>query len=149
MDIKVTTFKESFPRVGEMIHAHRKEVTFGPWNDLELDINEEVYIALEEEGLLRTVIAEEGDEVVGYLVIICGSMNHHKEVWNASSDVIYVSPEYRSTGVAAEMIKVMMEDCKDHGVSFLSIGVNTNLDFSEILEKNGAVLTEKQYTWRL
>lgn len=150
MKVSISTFEESYEESIPLIQEHRKEVSFGPWNDIELDINVETYLLLEQEGLLRTVVArDDEDKMIGYLIIICGNMNHHKSLWNAASDVIYVEPEYRKSGIAAQMIKVMMDDCKDHGISFFSISVNTNFDFSKMLEENGAVLTEKQYTWRL
>lgn len=150
MQISISTFAESYEEALPMVREHWKEVPLGPWDDIELEIDIETYLLLEQEGLLRTVVArDDEDKMIGYLMIICGNMNHHKSLWKAASDVIYVGPEYRKSGVAAQMMKVMMEDCKDHGISFFSIGVNTNFDFSKMLEENGAVLTEKQYTWRL
>lgn len=150
MQISLSSFADAYEEALPMLQKHRKEIAFGPWDDVELDADTETYLILEQEGLLRTVVArDDEDKMIGYLMVICGNMNHHKSLWKAVSDVIYVSPEYRKAGIAAQMIKVMMEDCKDHGISFFSIGVNINLDFSKMLEENGAVLTEKQYTWRL
>lgn len=149
MKVRISSFAESYETSLPLIKEHWNEVPFGPWNDIELEINTEVYLLLEKQGMLRVVVAEDDGEMVGYLIIICGEMNHHKSLWKASTDVIYVDTKYRKTGLGADMIKLAMEDCKDHGVSFLSVSVNTNLDFSKMLEANGALLTEKQYTWRL
>ena len=149
MNIRFSSFAESYEIALPLIKEHAEEIGFGPWKDLDLHIDTTVYKLLEQEGLLRVIVAEDEGKMVGYFMITCGNMPHFKDLWKAGSDVIYVDPEYRSSGIAARMIKLMMEDCKDHDISFLSIGVSTNLDFSEMLEKNGAVLTEKQYTWRL
>jgi ribosomal protein S18 acetylase RimI-like enzyme len=150
MRIEVTTFAESYEEALPLIEDHWEEVPFGPWKDLGIEVNTAFYLSAEEEGYLRVIVARnDDDKMIGYVVLSCSEMNHHQGVWQASTDVVYVDPEYRGQKVAQQMLVACSEQCKEKGITFFSVVVNPNMDFSAMLEKTGAIQTEKIYTWRL
>lgn len=142
-----TTIDEALPLCME----HWEEVPFGKWPEIGLCVNTELYEIAEQLGNLLTIIARDDGKLVGYVLLMGCEMNHHKGMWHASTDVVYVHPEYRGKekGVFAQMMKLAHEECKSKGVDFLSVAVNPNYDFSGSLEEIGAVCTEKCYTWRI
>ncbi len=149
MKAQVVSFSSVYEEAIPLTVKHWEEVPFGTWADLGIDVNTENYLLAEEEGYLRTLVVRDEGKIVGYLVLMTSEMNHHKGICQACTDVVYVDPEYRSKGVAKILFEAAEKLCKENGITFFSIGVNPNLDFSSMLEAMDAILTEKTYTWRL
>lgn len=149
MNIDIELYEEVFEELLPLAEEHWDEVPFGPWKELGLQLNHEMYFVLEEQGFLRLITARDEGELVGYLALLASEMNHHKGIYQATSDVIYVDPAYRDKGVAKAMLEFAFQDMKANGVEFLNLAVNPNYDFSEFCERSGGVLTEKIYTWRM
>lgn len=149
VEVRTSTFEESFDRALPLISKHWDECSFGDWKDIGVEVDSDKYETCEEEGYLKTIVAEDDGELIGYLVVLSCEMTHHKGLWHATTDVIYVDPAYRDKGVATMMIDKAKELCKAHGISFFSVVVNSNFDFSKMMEKMGAIMTERTYSWRL
>lgn len=149
MIVETVTFADSYKEAMPLTVKHWDEVPFGPWKDIGLDVNTENYLLAEQEGYLRVLIVRDEGKLVGYVILLTSEMNHHKGVWQAVTDVIYVDPEYRGKGVAKMLFEACTLECKNNGISFFSVVVNPNLDFSSMLEKMSAKLTDKIYTWRV
>jgi GNAT superfamily N-acetyltransferase len=149
MDIQFTTFTESYEEALPLIRAHWDEVPFGPWHDVGVNVNTPIYLLMEQQGYLRVMTARDNGKLIGYIVMMCAERTHHKGMWHVVSDVVYVDPAYRGKKVFERMVDAMKKDSKKAGISFFTIGVNPNFDFSHLVERMGAELTEKSYTWRL
>jgi GNAT superfamily N-acetyltransferase len=148
--VQVETFEKTYADALPLCEAHWEEVPFGKWPEIGLAVNVDTYLLAEQLGNLLTVTArnEEGG-LIGYLLLLGCEMNHHKGHWHCTSDVVYVEPVLRGEGIFDRMLEKAREICEQQGVTFLSIGVNPNYDFSALLERQGAICTEKTFTWRL
>lgn len=149
MKVEVVQFSDVRQEIAPLTEKHWGEVPFGTWGDLGLNLNDKLYLLAEEEGYLRCIVVRDEGKIVGYIAIMTSEMSHHAGVWQASTDVVYVDPEYRSRGVAKMLFDACRKECEENGIDFFSVNVNPNYDFSSMMEKLGATLTEKTYTWRL
>jgi hypothetical protein len=64
----------------------------------------EVYDPLEQAGVLHTLAAFEGDNLIGFLVLLV-SLNPHYSVLLAVTESWFVAPEHRATGAGLELYR--------------------------------------------
>lgn len=74
---------------------------------LPLELDWKKYYALEEQGLLFTVVAEtkHGAGLIGYSVAFVTPHLHHASTIVCQSDLLFVDPEWRRTGIGAQLIR--------------------------------------------
>ena len=87
-----------------------------------LKVNEEVYLSLEQSGVLDLFVVKDGSKFVGYMPII--RMGHHRQDNLALSvDCIYLMKEYRGSNVAFRFIKFALDYYKELSNAILSFPI--------------------------
>ena len=70
---------------------------------------------------------------------------HHKHHIFASTDVIYVKPEYRKSATGSELIIFAEKHCKENNVSLMTLNMKTEYPFDNLMVKLGFNLIERVY----
>lgn len=104
------------------------------WNEVDqmkvsrnLDPDRDLYTALNAQGMIRLYnMYTEDNELVGFAIYIINPSLHCKGEFDATSDVIYIKPEYRNTG--KEFLQLIIDDLKEEGVTWFSLIVKAWLD---------------------
>lgn len=90
-------------KCGDMFHRHAYGVGIN-----NLKVNEEVYLSLEQCGVLDLFVAKDGNDIVGYMPII--RVGHHRQDNIALSvDCIFLMERYRGSNVAYRFIRFATE----------------------------------------
>ena len=131
----------------ELTAMHYQEVPFGK-GDLAMELDWDLYKTMEVSGYTLIVGAfNDESNLVGYIGVITSPMLHHKGKFLAATDCFYVHPDYRHTGLFAEMLSMVEEECKKAG-SIVSLRVTTNTNFAipaPVLNKLGYEEVEVSY----
>ncbi len=99
-------FRDAYPFIETMMHAHSNE-SLG--RDAMPDYTG--FCSLCEAGHLRTYLAMEGDEPVGYCVMFVSTNLIHSDVWQAVQIGLYVKPAFR-TGCGRWMVREIDKDLR-------------------------------------
>jgi len=70
---------------------------------------------------------------------------HHKGHIFASTDVVYIKPEYRKSSAGSELIEFTEDYCKSSGASLMTINMKTEFPFDKLLLRLGFGLIERVY----
>ncbi len=131
---------------------HLEEVPFGDF-ELELCLCDEVYDYSEQTGHCKCYAAFVDNEYAGYMLIMASEMLHHHRTLQAVTDSFYVLPEYRSSGVFADLLSYIEQDLKENNIRFLTVGLNPNMPhyskMDNMLSKLGYLTTEVSVTKEL
>jgi len=124
----------------------------GGFANLELDIDWDMYRALDECGVLYVFAAYdcETHEAVGFIFyIVSPGHPHDKKVPFAIQDTIYVEPEYRKKGVCTSLLAFAEIYLKSEGVGVVSQSAKPGSGFNKVLERKGYEHTDNMYLKRL
>lgn len=113
---------------------------------IELDPNIELYNELYNKGALEIHTARDDGRLIGYSLWFLTWHVHYKKSLTASSDVLYISPENRKGMLGAKFIRWSLEEVKKRKPQRIMFHVKPFLDYSPILERNGAHFFEKVYS---
>jgi hypothetical protein len=84
--------------------------------------------------------------LIGYSLWFLTKHIHYKNSLTASSDVLYISPEYRKGMLGIKFIKWTTNEIKKRNPQRIMFHVKPFLDYSPILERLGAGYFEKTYS---
>jgi len=112
---------------------------------IKLDPDWKEYALLDSLGILRIFTARNNGELIGYCVVMVSKSIHHKDHIFASTDVIYVKPEYRKTATGSDLIKFAESHCKENGVSLMTLNMKTEFPFDNLMTRMGFNLLERVY----
>lgn len=154
MNIKKASFTECYDAMYQDMLAHWDEVPFGNFN-LELDLDTEKYLESEAAGYARYyLVRNDSGKAIAYMSVFASPMFQHKGVMCAVTDAFYVAPDYRDSGVFADLLKFVEKDLTSCGIDYFSVVHNpmykgrTDL----FLESIGYCKTEisftKELTWQ-
>lgn len=110
---------------------------------LDPDWNE--YALLDQMGILRIFTARKDGALIGYCVVMMSKSIHHKDHLFASTDVIYVKPEFRKSTTGAELIKFAEAHCKENGASLMTLNMKVDFPFDGLMQRMGFNLLERVY----
>ena len=113
---------------------------------IKLDPNLELYNELHRKGALEIHTAREDGQLIGYSLWFLSQHVHYKQSLTASSDVLYIAPEHRKGMLGVKFIKWTTEEVKKRKPQRIMFHVKPFLDYSPILERNGAHFFEKIYS---
>lgn len=142
-------FQERFDDtvIGEMkllVFDHIAEV--GPFQ-FEFDVDWDKFVDLQESDSIRLFVARSEGNMVGYAIYIISTHTHFATTVFALQDALYIVPQFRGNGAGIGLIQFcedMLVDCDAIVQSVLP-----ELDFSDLLTKNGYVPMEKLYVKKL
>lgn len=124
---------------------HYKEVPYGGDN-LEQDIDHDMYQAMEDNGLLIIYAARHGKKLVGYMAVGVHRMLHHQTKWRAVTDTFYVHPSYRSKGVMKALTDAVEAECAANGFAAFQLVTNVNFKDAEAVASQLG-FSELETTW--
>jgi GNAT superfamily N-acetyltransferase len=96
-----------------LTQAHWDEAGFNL--GFELDLDDTVYDAAHECGIMHAVIAMDGDRIVGYAVYYVCPHNFNPNFTVAASEALYVHPDYRGGLCAPRLIRFSESHAKSLG----------------------------------
>ena len=133
-DEAVELFKRHYEEVAE-----RQDV-------IELDPNIERYNQLYKAKTLEIHTARDDGKLIGYSLWVVVNHLHYKKSITASSDVIYISPEYRQGMLGYKFIKWTTEEIKKRNPQRILFHMKPFLDYGKIVERLGGHYFEKTYS---
>lgn len=133
-DEAVELFKKHYEEVAE-----RQDV-------IELDPNIERYNQLYNAKTLEIHTARDDGKLIGYSLWVVVNHLHYKKSITASSDVIYISPEYRQGMLGYKFIKWTTEEIKKRNPQRILFHMKPFLDYGKIVERLGGHYFEKTYS---
>lgn len=112
---------------------------------IKLDPDWKHYSALDSAGILRIFTARNNGDLVGYCVVMISKSIHHKDHLFASTDVIYVKPEFRKSTLGADLLKFSEAHCKESGASLMTLNMKVDFPFDGLMQRMGFHLLERVY----
>jgi len=140
----VETFDEAFGELGELFAENHKESGVFP-DKIDLNVLDDFYEWSSENGNVRFHIARDDGKVVGYTVTFIGNHPHYQDKVFATNDVLYITPDYRKTSVAKDLIEFVEKDMKDTGVDVMSFHTKCDNPCRKLMESVGFKEDEIQY----
>lgn len=112
---------------------------------LVLDPNWDMYYAMESKGMLASFTARDEGNLIGYAVYFLSPHQHHKEHLTADSDIVYLEPSYRGTGIAFDLYSYAESKLKEKGVSVIMLRMKDRIPFEPLANKLGYSKEEIAY----
>ena len=107
-----------------------KENEDGQWG---LDPDYERYFALEDHGIVHLYVARDEDKPIGYMIVLVQDHLHHRGIKYAVADIFYVTPEYRRSMIAYNLIETVENDLREMGVKRFLIAMKLRHQFRKLL----------------
>lgn len=114
------TIEEAWSSIEPLFKAQYEETEDSDKFDFEPDVAS--YQAMCEQGMLKTFVALEGDEAIGYYMVAIYP-HPHKDILTAREECFYVSPKFRSRGICTEMFSKVEEWLQDQEVEIFYITI--------------------------
>lgn len=93
-----------------------------------LDVDMDAYVTLNRLGNIRVLTVRDDGKLIGYASFVIGNNLHYKTWKYAISDVYYLDPAYRKTGMGLSMFTEVERWLKGLGVK--SVTVQDKIDHS-------------------
>lgn len=90
----VESFAGSYEEAVPLIAQNWAELSDNP--DIALDLNIDIYIQMEQAGLLRVYVARDEGRIVGYSLNFLSAGLHFKHIKQSTQDVVYTDPLRRN-----------------------------------------------------
>jgi GNAT superfamily N-acetyltransferase len=119
-----------------LLSKHWEEVAH--YKDIPLSPDLGAYSAMQCLNILRIFTARMDDgKLVGYSFFFVKNHPHYVNSIQAFQDMIYLEKELRGKGFGAALITFCEEELKKDHVDVVYCHVNSNYDFSSMLERHG------------
>lgn len=118
-------------RVLELYAAESSIAGLGQFNP-----HQGMYKAMEDNGVVRTLTAHDGDDLVGMLVFLVSVLPHYSQVV-ATSESYFVLPEYRSTGAGLQLLHEAQDWAAELGATGLFISAPTDSRLAKVMPRMG------------
>jgi GNAT superfamily N-acetyltransferase len=99
--------------------------------------NIDLYIKLNEAGVLTTLVAFDDDSLIGFANFIM-SPNLHYSTTTAVTESFFVKEDYRKTGAGMFLLKEMERLAKEKGAIAFLVSAPTDSKLSAVMDKNKA-----------
>lgn len=137
-------FKDFWPEARSLLLRHWEEIAArditGP-----LDVNREMYEAMDAAGMLHITTAREAGELIGYAVYLLTPNPHLGSSLVAQSDAFFLLPEYRRGLTGLNLLRATEKKLIDCGACYLSQRVSTTRDCGVLFRRMGYTLAEHVY----
>jgi hypothetical protein len=113
---------------------------------IELDPNLEQYNMLYDRGMLEIHTARDDGKLIGYSLWFVINHIHYKKSLTVTSDVLYISPNYRKGMLGYKFIKWTTEEIKKRKPQRIQFRIKPFLDYGKLIERLGGNFFEKTYS---
>ena len=125
----VEDLKSIESKLYKLVNDHFTEVDLRS-DSFSLNVDWSTYFSLINNNGFLFIIAKKDEDIIGYLGILIFNSRHVKDKLQASTDVIYVKPEFREHQVAKNMIEKAVSVLKNNNVDWFTIAL-TDFDNSD------------------
>lgn len=129
----------------ELFNKHYQEIAERT-DVIKLDPDLESYEKLEEFNKLEVHTIRNNGELIGYSLWFIVNHLHYRKSITASSDILFVSPEYRKGLTGVRFIRWTFEEIKKRNPQRIMFHVKDHVDYSPIIKRMGAKHFESIYT---
>ena len=133
-DDAIQLFKDHYDEIAE-----RTDV-------IDLDPHIEQYNFMFNKNMLEIHTARDDGKLVGYSIWFVVNHIHYKKSLTATSDVLYISPDYRKGMFGYKFIKWTTDEIKKRKPQRILFHVKPFLDYGHLLERLGGHFFEKSYS---
>ena len=145
MDIAIEPVTQAWPDCDKLLHDYF-ERTIAKEGLPPLRMNWLGYVNLDNSGHLILITARGKDhELLGFVMYHIHDHLHHMGVTNAACDIIAVSVDYRSGGIARRMMKYAEPVLKARGVRYITHQFRTGYKAEPLFPKLGYRLIEQAF----
>lgn len=123
-----------------------KEVDPRIKNAFDIDVNLDLYKAMEGGGNYALFVAEDNGEVIGYLSMTFSESPHIIGYWQAILDSVYVQDESRKTHTVIKLIKEAETYAKEVGCAAMTIGFKASNPHERFAKSLGFDPDDVMYT---
>jgi len=113
---------------------------------IDLDPNIEQYNFMFNKNMLEIHTARDDGKLAGYSIWFVVNHIHYKKSLTATSDVLYISPDYRKGMFGYKFIKWTTDEIKKRKPQRILFHVKPFLDYGHLLERLGGHFFEKSYS---
>jgi len=138
------SFNEVIDEIKPLLELHYKEIAIMQ-DKIKLNPDYESYEAAYDAGTLRIFTAREGQDLVGYFIVVTVNHLHYKDHIFAMNDVIYLKKNLRALGIGKEMIQYAEDALIDSGVSVIMINTKVHQPFDLLMEALDYNCTDRLY----
>jgi hypothetical protein len=138
-------FNDYFEEAKDLLQKHYEEIAERT-DVIKLDPDVDRYNALEQNGMLETHTIRDNGVLIGYSLWFVSYNIHYKQSLVASSDVLYIAPNYRKGMIGVKFIKWTTEEIKKRKPQKIVFHVKPFMDYGHLLERQGANYFEKLYS---
>lgn len=146
--IEETTVSDKTALLWPLLVEHRDEIAVYP-EMMEVAPRLDVYATLEAQGGLFSLVAYEGDEVIGYSINFLGPHMHYAECINAQNDVLFVRNSHRKGRVGLELIRRTEQLAKAKGAMLMLWHAKERTALAEMLPRLEYRIHELSFSRRL
>lgn len=144
---RITNAQECFDRITKLFDEHYKELSVT--QELKLNPDYKIYFDADKRNVVKVVLCEDDNELIGYIVFFVGPNLHHKDYLLATEDIYYLKPEYRKGRTGIKMFQFAEKYLKSIGINMIKYTTNIYLDKSRLFEYLGCNFIEKVFIKRI
>lgn len=111
----------------------------------DLDPDYPMYLAMNDMDILKIYTVKEDGKLIGYSIWIIANHLHYKTWKYAVSDVYYLGPEYRKTGISFDFFFHIEDWLKSLGVKSCTVQDKVNHSHGTFFNRVGFNLVENVY----
>lgn len=148
IEFKLGNISEHLDTLTPMLEEHRKELAVYP-EIMTLNPDKSRYKHLEDLNCIFTILAVKDEEVVGYSVNIISYSLHYSHLKYCENDVVYLSKEYRRSGLGKAMIKLTEEIASELGCDLMTWGSKKETALMHLLDSMDYQVQEITYSKEL
>lgn len=134
-------FKDFWPEARSLLLRHWEEIAArditGP-----LDVNREMYEAMDAAGMLHITTAREAGELIGYAVYFLTPHPHYRALRTAEADVFFLAPEQRKGLTGPRLLRTAERVLAERGANVIVQKVKTAHDCGAVFRRMGYSHTE-------
>jgi len=144
LSYKEELFEDLISELPPLLYAHWNELA-NHKEDRPLDVDYAQYIQLNRMGLMKAFVVRDDGKIIGYGSFIVTNNPHYKTWKYALTDVYYLHPDYRKTGVSLEMFSKIEEWLKSLGVKSITIQDKISHSHEKFFSSMGYKAIEQNY----
>jgi GNAT superfamily N-acetyltransferase len=136
-----TCKKDAIP----LLERHWEEIALNK-DKIKLNPDWDAYASLEDEGILKIFTARDGENLVGYFVVIVNRHLHYKDNLFAYNDILFLDKPYRKGFTGAKLMKFAEKCLKEDGVDVVVVNTKRHKPFDVLLKWLGYNHIENIYS---
>ncbi len=133
MTVREFSIAEHFGRVQDLVRKNWAETGF----DFELAPSRELYVRVQESGVLFALGAFEGDRIAGYSTAFVYPHHFNPAILHCSSDALFVDPAYRQSAMPGRLILATEAMARQRGAHRITWHTRAGTRLAAMFEKRG------------